>query len=475
MSVIDLGIVRDVSERDGALEVVLTPTYSGCPATEVIERQRRSRPLRAGLGPVRVTQRLAPAWTTDWITPKGGEAARLRHRAAGAVRGRAPSRIRIRPRAASPARAAAARAPSACPRSARRRARRCTAASPASNRSNISSRSEPHATLISTRCACVASRPDTDEAMVVSFDVPPTLRDASASRQGQYLTLRSEIAGEDLRRSYSICAGIDDGELRVGVRKRARRAVLELARPSDLQRRRQHRRDAAAGPLLRAARRERRAPLPGHGRRQRHHADPLDHEDGAGARAGQPLHAGLRQPRAASTMFKEELEDLKNRYMARLVAAPRVLAASDIDSPLHSGVLDRAKLAEFLGAWSTPTDRPRLHLRPVPDERRGRGRAAGRRRAPRSASTSSASASRRAPPTRARPQARVEHERSRATRERARIVIVRDGLHARDRLRARTTPASSTPPRRPAWTCRSRASRACAAPAAPSWSKARCA
>jgi ring-1,2-phenylacetyl-CoA epoxidase subunit PaaD len=73
ISVTDLGIVRDVIERDDALEVVVTPTYSGCPATEVIEQSIAEAIVAAGLGPARVTQRRAPAWTTDWITPEGRE------------------------------------------------------------------------------------------------------------------------------------------------------------------------------------------------------------------------------------------------------------------------------------------------------------------------------------------------------------------------------------------------------------------
>ena len=64
-----------------------------------------------------------------------------------------------------------------------------------------------------------AVEPDTAEAVVVSFDVPDELREVFSFTQGQYLTLRKEIDGQDLRRSYSICAGVDDGELRVGVRK----------------------------------------------------------------------------------------------------------------------------------------------------------------------------------------------------------------------------------------------------------------
>ena len=86
LSVRDLGIVRDVAVRAGssggggagaasggidALEVVLTPTYSGCPATEVIERGVLDALDAAGLGPVRVTLHRAPAWTTDWISTDG--------------------------------------------------------------------------------------------------------------------------------------------------------------------------------------------------------------------------------------------------------------------------------------------------------------------------------------------------------------------------------------------------------------------
>lgn len=71
LSVIDLGIVREVSADGDAVEVVLTPTYSGCPATEVIAGSVRDALLAVGFGDVRVTQRLAPAWTTDWISAEG--------------------------------------------------------------------------------------------------------------------------------------------------------------------------------------------------------------------------------------------------------------------------------------------------------------------------------------------------------------------------------------------------------------------
>ena len=72
LSVVDLGIVREVEESaDGrAVTVTVTPTYSGCPATEVIMRDVRSA-LEASYDVVDVRTRLSPAWTTDWLSEKG--------------------------------------------------------------------------------------------------------------------------------------------------------------------------------------------------------------------------------------------------------------------------------------------------------------------------------------------------------------------------------------------------------------------
>ena len=71
LSVVDLGIVREVIDHGDELEVVLTPTYSGCPATEVIEQGVLSAIAAEGLGPARATLRRAPAWSTDWISAEG--------------------------------------------------------------------------------------------------------------------------------------------------------------------------------------------------------------------------------------------------------------------------------------------------------------------------------------------------------------------------------------------------------------------
>ncbi|HEX9718345.1 MAG TPA: 1,2-phenylacetyl-CoA epoxidase subunit PaaD [Ramlibacter sp.] len=67
VSIRELGILREVNERNGELEVVITPTYSGCPAMGQIEEDVRAALAANDLRGYVVTQ-LAPAWTTDWIT-----------------------------------------------------------------------------------------------------------------------------------------------------------------------------------------------------------------------------------------------------------------------------------------------------------------------------------------------------------------------------------------------------------------------
>lgn len=81
VSVVELGIVREVRCAAGGVTVVVTPTYSGCPATEVIGDTIREALLAAGAEQVVLETRLDPPWTSQWI----GEAAREKLRAYGIV------------------------------------------------------------------------------------------------------------------------------------------------------------------------------------------------------------------------------------------------------------------------------------------------------------------------------------------------------------------------------------------------------
>lgn len=76
LTIADLGVLRDVVIDDGRVVVRITPTYTGCPAMNVIRDEIVAAVDRAGLGPVEVQTVLAPAWTTDWMTPAGREALR---------------------------------------------------------------------------------------------------------------------------------------------------------------------------------------------------------------------------------------------------------------------------------------------------------------------------------------------------------------------------------------------------------------
>jgi ring-1,2-phenylacetyl-CoA epoxidase subunit PaaE len=193
-------------------------------------------------------------------------------------------------------------------------------------------------------------RPDTDEAIIVSFDVPTQLRDAFRFTQGQYLTLRGDVEGQDLRRSYSICAGVDDDELRVGIRKVG--AFSDWVHSG-----------LRVGDTIEV--------IPPQG----HFFAPLDtrakrHYLGiAGGSGITPILSIMKTVLARelastftliygnrsqkSTMFKEELEDLKNRYLTRL-ALHHVFSREATDAPLASGRMTREKIGEFLGTLIDP-------------------------------------------------------------------------------------------------------------------------
>lgn len=71
LSVIDLGIVRDIKTSEWGIEVVITPTYSGCPAMDMISANIRMELLVNGFRNINITRVLSPAWTTDWMTESG--------------------------------------------------------------------------------------------------------------------------------------------------------------------------------------------------------------------------------------------------------------------------------------------------------------------------------------------------------------------------------------------------------------------
>ena len=71
LSIVDLGVLRDVYKHDDEVVVVITPTYSGCPAMQTIAADIEQCLAEAGIARVRIETRLAPAWTTDWMSDEG--------------------------------------------------------------------------------------------------------------------------------------------------------------------------------------------------------------------------------------------------------------------------------------------------------------------------------------------------------------------------------------------------------------------
>ncbi|MCX7645679.1 MAG: phenylacetate-CoA oxygenase/reductase subunit PaaK [Rhodobacteraceae bacterium] len=190
----------------------------------------------------------------------------------------------------------------------------------------------------------------------VEVTLRPRPEDAEAFRfvQGQYLTFRREFDGEELRRSYSICAGLDDGVLQVGIRRVEGGAFSTWAnqalRPGDVL--------EAMPPAGRF-----HAPLdPGAARRY------LAFAGGSGitpvlsilrtVMAREPLSRFtlVYANRALGTvMFREELEDLKNLHLGRF-ALYHVLEAEGQGVELFTGRLDAAKLGQLFARLIDPAD-----------------------------------------------------------------------------------------------------------------------
>ena len=191
-----------------------------------------------------------------------------------------------------------------------------------------------------------AVEPDTREAVIVSFDVPQALRATFGFTQGQYLTLRKTIGGQELRRSYSICAGVDDGELRVGVRQ------VKGGRFSNWVNQ-----QLKVGDAVQVMAPQGRFFVQLQPEARRHFVGI------AGGSGITPILSIMktvlaREPKSrftllyanralASTMFKEEIEDLKNQYLTR-VMLHHVFSDEPTESPINHGLMNRDKLGEFL-------------------------------------------------------------------------------------------------------------------------------
>ena len=234
------------------------------------------------------------------------------------------------------------------------------------------------------RLTIAQAQQEAEDAVVLRFDVPPELAQTFAFLPGQYLTLRqgagvgvgvgADLGGDDLRRSYSICAAPGES-LRVGVRLVPGGAF-----------------SSGVGAGLRAGDSlDVMPPVGRFGASLAGHSGPRHVLLVAGGSGITPLlsilkcvlrdEAGSRATllygnrTAASTMFREELEDLKNRYMQRLVlhhvfsdepsgddgphgaahlpsegTASRLGPARRQDAPLNTGVMNRDKLGEFLAS-----------------------------------------------------------------------------------------------------------------------------
>jgi ring-1,2-phenylacetyl-CoA epoxidase subunit PaaD len=106
LTIADLGVLREVTVTDdGAVEVAITPTYSGCPAMDAIRQDVEAALRGAGFDDVRIRTVLAPAWTTDWISARGRAALAESGIAPPARRGSGPIAVRMSvrcPRCGSP-------------------------------------------------------------------------------------------------------------------------------------------------------------------------------------------------------------------------------------------------------------------------------------------------------------------------------------------------------------------------------------
>jgi ring-1,2-phenylacetyl-CoA epoxidase subunit PaaE len=195
-------------------------------------------------------------------------------------------------------------------------------------------------------------RRETAECVSLALEVPAALRDVFRFTQGQYLNLRATLGGEEVRRSYSICSGTEDGELRVAVKEVPGGKFSSFAN-----------RELKPGSTLEAMPPEGRFFTP---------LDPSNRKHYVAFAAGSGITPVLslmkttlaREPQSRFTLvygnrtidsviFNEELEDLKDRYLARL-ALFHVFSRDPQSIELFNGRVDAAKVRELLGSLLPP-------------------------------------------------------------------------------------------------------------------------
>jgi ring-1,2-phenylacetyl-CoA epoxidase subunit PaaE len=193
-------------------------------------------------------------------------------------------------------------------------------------------------------------RRETADAVSVAFAVPDALRDAYRFAPGQFLTLRADLAGDELRRSYSICCGADDyerhGELRVAIKRTDSGAFSNWANDT-----------LAAGGALEVMTPDGRF-VSEFDSANRHHYVAFAAGSGITPVLAIVKTALAREPQSRFTLvygnrrletilFAEELEDLKDRYLDRFTLY-HVLSREHQEVELFNGRIDAAKVAAFL-------------------------------------------------------------------------------------------------------------------------------
>jgi ring-1,2-phenylacetyl-CoA epoxidase subunit PaaE len=195
---------------------------------------------------------------------------------------------------------------------------------------------------------------DTRDAVVLTFELPPELAGDFAFRPGQYLTLRTRVAGEELRRSYSICSSPGDGTLRVAIKRMDDGAFSNWAN-----------RELKPGIVLDVMPPDGEFTVEFAPEQARHY---VAFAVGSGitpvysliktALSTEPgsrftLFYGNRA--SSSVLFREALEDLKNLYMSRFSLC-HVMSREAQDIELFNGRLDGPKVESLLTRWLRARD-----------------------------------------------------------------------------------------------------------------------